>query len=81
MSNGGQKCNAIKRLILIGNRSDIVSSMIRAFESFVPGDPFETQTTLPPLVNHASVAEIAHHVEEAISQGAELLVGGEMITL
>jgi acyl-CoA reductase-like NAD-dependent aldehyde dehydrogenase len=32
-------------------------------------------------VNHASVAEIAHTVEESISQGAILLTGGEMITL
>jgi acyl-CoA reductase-like NAD-dependent aldehyde dehydrogenase len=32
-------------------------------------------------VNHASVAEIAHTVEESISQGAILLTGGEMITI
>ena len=36
---------------------------------------------MPPLVNHASVAEIAHTVEESMSQGAILLTGGEMITL
>jgi acyl-CoA reductase-like NAD-dependent aldehyde dehydrogenase len=38
-------------------------------------------TTLPPLVNAQSVAEIAHTVEEALSQGAKLLTGGEMMTL
>lgn len=32
-------------------------------------------------MNHASVAEIAHTVEESMSQGAILLTGGEMITL
>lgn len=81
MANGGQKCNAIKRLILIGDRSDIVSSLIQKFESFVPGDPLDGETTLPPLVNAESVAEIAHKVEQAIHDGALILTGGEMITL
>lgn len=38
-------------------------------------------TTLPPLVNAQSVAEIAHVVEESVSQGAKLITGGEMMTL
>lgn len=52
-----------------------------SFESFTLGDPLHSDTTLPPLVNAQSVADIAHTVEEALSQGAKLLTGGEMMTL
>lgn len=81
MANGGQKCNAIKRLILVGDRSDIVSALIQGFESFTLGDPLDADTTLPPLVDARSVADIAHRVEVAVQEGALILTGGEMVTL
>ena len=81
MANGGQKCNAIKRLILVWERWDLIQALVNSFESFSSWNPLSSETTLPPLVNHASVAEIAHTVEESMSQGAILLTGGEMITL
>lgn len=81
MANGGQKCNAIKRVILVWERNDIIQSLTVSFESFVLGDPMHPDTTLPPLVNAQSVAEIAHVVEESVSQGAKLITGGEMMTL
>lgn len=81
MANGGQKCNAIKRLILIGERADLIEALKLSFESFVPWDPFDPLTTLPPLVNAASVADIAHKVDMAVSDGAYILTGGDMITL
>lgn len=81
MSNGWQKCNAIKRLILIGERSDINASLLSEFQSFIPWDPMLATTTLPPLVNAESVATIAHMVEQGISEWARVLTGWEMITL
>jgi len=81
MANGGQKCNAIKRVIFVWERDDIIQSLMASFESFTLGDALHPDTTLPPLVNAQSVADIAHSVEESISQGAKLLTGGEMMTL
>ncbi len=74
MANGGQKCNAIKRLIIVWERPDLVQALVTSFESFtLLGDPMHPDTTLPPLVNAQSVAEIAHLVEESLLQGAKLL--------
>lgn len=81
MANGGQKCNAIKRLIIVWERPDVLQALMTSFESFILGDPMCADTTLPPLVNAQSVAKIAHIVEESMSQGAILLTGGEMITI
>ncbi len=81
MANGGQKCNAIKRLIIVWERPDLAQALVTSFESFTLGDPLHPDTTLPPLVNAQSIADIAHTVEEALSQGAKLLTGGEMMTL
>jgi succinate-semialdehyde dehydrogenase/glutarate-semialdehyde dehydrogenase len=54
---------------------------VTSFEGFTLGDPLHPDTTLPPLVNTQSVADIAYTVEETISQGAKLCTGGEMMTL
>jgi succinate-semialdehyde dehydrogenase / glutarate-semialdehyde dehydrogenase len=81
MANGGQKCNAIKRLVIVWERPDLVQALVVSFESFTLGDPMHPDTTLPPLVNAQSVAEIAHAVEDALAQGAKLITGWEMMTL
>jgi len=47
----------------------------RVAEYFVPGDPADPATTLPPLASIAAADEVAGQVQDAIEQGATLSTG------
>ena len=40
------------------------------------GDPFADETTMGPLNNEPTAAKMDRHLEDAVSQGAEVVVGG-----
>lgn len=81
LANGGQKCNAIKRLILIGERTSLVEKLVETFTDQTLGDPMDATTQIPPLVDAKSVAEMHDMVSQAVEAGGKILVGGEMITI
>ncbi len=41
------------------------------------GPGLEATTTQGPLVNQSSVAKVTEHVEDAVSKGAKVLIGGK----
>jgi succinate-semialdehyde dehydrogenase/glutarate-semialdehyde dehydrogenase len=48
-------------------------------EYYVPGDPADPATKLPPLASVAAAEEVAAQVEKAVQQGATLRTGGRRI--
>ncbi|MCI2419509.1 NAD-dependent succinate-semialdehyde dehydrogenase [Saccharopolyspora sp. K220] len=81
MRNCGQSCNAPKRMIVM---ADIYEEFVdrltkRVAEYYVPGDPADPATTLPPLASIAAADEVAAQVETAVRQGATLRTGGNRI--
>jgi acyl-CoA reductase-like NAD-dependent aldehyde dehydrogenase len=40
------------------------------------GDPFDDETTMGPLNNELTAAKMDRHLEDAVGQGAEVVVGG-----
>jgi len=81
MRNCGQSCNAPKRMIVLADiYEDFVDRLSkRVAEYYVPGDPADPATKLPPLASVAAADEVAAQVERAVRQGATLRTGGHRI--
>jgi succinate-semialdehyde dehydrogenase/glutarate-semialdehyde dehydrogenase len=81
MRNCGQSCNAPKRMIVLGELYDEFVDRLakRVTEFYVPGDPADPATTLPPLASTSAADEVAAQVETAIREGATLRAGGHRI--
>lgn len=82
MRNCGQSCNAPKRMIVLADLYDEFVDRLskRVAEYYVPGDPGDPATTLPPLASIAAADEVAAQVMTAIRQGATLRAGGHRIS-
>src|SRR5882757_8546228 len=81
MRNCGQSCNAPKRMIVLADSyDDFVDGLSkRVADYYVPGDPADPETKLPPLASIAAADEVAGQVEKAVLQGATLRAGGRRI--
>jgi succinate-semialdehyde dehydrogenase/glutarate-semialdehyde dehydrogenase len=81
MRNGGQSCNAPKRMIVLADiYDDFVERLTkRVADYYVPGDPADPATTLPPLASVAAADEVAGQVARAVRQGATLRTGGHRV--
>ncbi|MEU8224338.1 NAD-dependent succinate-semialdehyde dehydrogenase [Kribbella sp. NPDC048915] len=82
MRNCGQSCNAPKRMIVLADiYEEYVDRLVkRVTEYYVPGDPADPGTRLPPLASIAAADEVAAQVAKAVEQGATLRAGGKRIT-
>jgi succinate-semialdehyde dehydrogenase/glutarate-semialdehyde dehydrogenase len=50
LSNGGQRCNASKRFIVLDKHYDaFVEALAQQMDAQVAGDPMDQSTTLPPM--------------------------------
>jgi succinate-semialdehyde dehydrogenase/glutarate-semialdehyde dehydrogenase len=81
MRNCGQSCNAPKRMIVLADIYDEYVDRLtkRVAEYYVPGDPADPQTRLPPLASIAAADEVAVQIAKAVEQGATLRTGGHRI--
>ena len=78
--NCGQSCIASKRFIVVDKVADeFVELFVQKTEKLRVGDPLSDDTDVGPLVNRSGLEAIEGMVKRAISQGAELLVGGERL--
>lgn len=82
MRNCGQSCNAPKRMIVLADLYDEYVDRLtkRIADFYVPGDPADPDTKLPPLASAAAADEVAAQVAKAVDQGATLRTGGNRIT-
>ncbi|TCM44494.1 NAD-dependent succinate-semialdehyde dehydrogenase [Kribbella sp. VKM Ac-2568] len=81
MRNCGQSCNAPKRMIVLADLYDEFVDRLtkRVADFYLPGDPADPETKLPPLASIAAADEVAAQVEKALEQGATLRTGGRRI--
>ncbi|WP_020391268.1 NAD-dependent succinate-semialdehyde dehydrogenase [Kribbella catacumbae] len=81
MRNCGQSCNAPKRMIVLADLYDEFVDKLtkRVADFYLPGDPADPATKLPPLASIAAADEVAEQVERAVRQGATLRTGGQRI--
>lgn len=76
--NAGQTCVCTNRIYV---HADILEAFSTRYSELVRelrvGDPLDSNTDIGPLVSEEGLAKVKAHVQDALSKGARLLVGGE----
>ena len=80
MSNTGQACNGNKRMIVMADiYDDFVEKLVRKADGLQPGNPAGRAVgTFGPLASRAAAEHLAEQVQDAVTKGATLHVGGKL---
>lgn len=74
----GQICMSTERIIVERSVAEaFTEKLVQRANALKVGDPLDFSTSIGPLINQAAVDKVHSHVQEAISGGAKLLVGGK----
>ena len=77
LSNSGQLCNALSRVLVPAGRSaEVVDALAATMTSLQVGDPNDPATDLGPLVTRAQQQRVWRSVDEGLYHGARLVTGG-----
>ena len=77
--NNGQSCIAAKRFIVHADAYDeFADHFVKAMSQLTVGDPMRDSTDVGPLATEQGRSDVAELVSDAVSQGARVLVGGEV---
>ena len=79
-SHAGQSCISIQRILVSEEIADAFTERLVAnTESLRVGDPLDAETDVGPLISPGDRDRVKEWVDEAVSAGAELLTGGELV--
>jgi aldehyde dehydrogenase (NAD+) len=74
----GQSCISVQRVLVASEvYDDFAARLAKQVEQLKVGDPMDPDTDVGPVIDKGEVDRIAAWVDEAVSQGAEVLVGGK----
>lgn len=77
LSNSGQICNALTRILVPAGRADeFTDAMAAEMTSLVVGDPTDSATQVGPLVARRQQERVCGYIETGQSEGARLVTGG-----
>ncbi|QWF72191.1 NAD-dependent succinate-semialdehyde dehydrogenase [Methylomonas paludis] len=80
MNNTGQCCVAAKRFIVVEALADrFLDKFQAALAALTAGDPLDKATTLGPLSTEAALLKLLDQIEQAVANGATLLMGGKRL--
>ena len=73
----GQSCISVQRVLVSSEvYEDFTARLVKQIESLKVGDPLDPTVDVGPVIQRSEVDRIGEWVEEAVSQGAEVLTGG-----
>jgi len=79
-TNTGQLCTSVERVYLHERVADaVLAELVSVCAALRVGDPLEGSTDLGPLVDEEQLAVVERHVDDAVADGARLLVGGRRL--
>jgi acyl-CoA reductase-like NAD-dependent aldehyde dehydrogenase len=79
-SHAGQSCISIQRILVHEEIADAFTERLVAnAESLRVGDPLAPETDVGPLISPGDRDRVKQWIDEAVSAGAELLTGGELV--
>ncbi|MCX5044733.1 aldehyde dehydrogenase [Aldersonia sp. NBC_00410] len=77
LSNSGQICNALTRVLVPAHRHDaVVDALADEMTALVVGDPADPATQLGPLVSQRQQSRVLDYIGIGSDAGAKLVVGG-----
>jgi succinate-semialdehyde dehydrogenase/glutarate-semialdehyde dehydrogenase len=80
MENGGQACNASKRMIVTDAvYDDFIREFTAAMSSYVTGDPTDPSTSYGPLSSEQAARNLMEQIDDAVGKGATVHLGGHRI--
>src|SRR5580704_5379198 len=80
MENGGQACNASKRMIVADAvYDDFMREFTAAMSTYVTGDPTDPSTSYGPLSSEQAARNLMAQIDDAVSKGATVHLGGHRI--
>ncbi|VTY25871.1 Glutarate-semialdehyde dehydrogenase DavD [Xylophilus ampelinus] len=75
--NAGQTCVCANRLyVQAGIHDALVERLAQAIEAMPVGNGLEAGITQGPLIDTRAVAKVRQHIDDALTQGAQLRTGG-----
>ncbi|CAK8673626.1 unnamed protein product [Clavelina lepadiformis] len=78
----GQVCSNATRVFIHENiYNKMITRLIPRVKSIVPGDPHHEDTQTGPMINTAQAEKVLGFIERAKKEGAEVLCGGELVTM
>ena len=79
-SHAGQSCISIQRILVDEEIAEgFVERLVANTEALSVGDPLDPDTDVGPLISPGDRDRVKGWIEEAVSAGAELLTGGELV--
>jgi len=76
--NAGQTCVCANRLYVQSGVYDaFAEKLVAAVRKLKVGNGFEAGVAQGLLIDHAAVEKVEEHIQDAVSQGAQLLLGGK----
>ena len=76
--NSGQTCIALTRMLVPRSRlAEVEDIAVTAAVSYTPGDPFDPDTRMGPLVSAAQRERVRAFIRQGVEEGAKLLTGGD----
>ena len=76
--NAGQTCVCANRIYVQAGIYDAVAArLVAAVEAMRVGNGLEAGTTQGPLIDGRAVAKVRQHIDDALTQGAQLRIGGK----
>ncbi|XP_060523503.1 glutarate-semialdehyde dehydrogenase [Cylas formicarius] len=76
--NCGQTCVASNRFLIQADIFDaFVDKLVAKVKNLKIGNGFDEGTQIGPLINEAQLHKVSNFVEDAVSKGAKVLVGGK----
>jgi lactaldehyde dehydrogenase/glycolaldehyde dehydrogenase len=80
--NSGQVCNAAERVYVEAKIADeFTQRLAKAMSATKVGDPASGSTEMGPLINKPGLKKVHEFVKSAVSDGAHVVTGGELIEL
>lgn len=75
--NSGQTCTALTRMLVPREKlADAERIAKQVAETYTPGDPFDANTRLGPLVSAQQQERVRGYITKGIEEGATLVTGG-----
>lgn len=76
--NGGQRCTAIRRLLVHESLADRFAEELAAkTEAINYGNPFDPDVEMGTVINEKAAIRMEKRVQDAVDRGARLLAGGK----
>jgi succinate-semialdehyde dehydrogenase/glutarate-semialdehyde dehydrogenase len=78
MRNGGEACTAANRFhVANAVRDEFTEKMVKRMSEFTLGNGLDSSATLGPLINADQLEKVEELVDDAVSRGAAVAIGGK----